>query len=152
MFACLLTYYIARHGKISSSLTCRRSNVCLRSTAPDTAILAAASHVHVRTSTYKLHHRTQQYEQQPRISVFERLLTLCTTGHSSISISLTCQCYAGLLTFYTAKRSKVSSSLTCRCSHVCLLPTPSDTAVLAAASHVNIKTSTYQLHHQTQQY
>jgi hypothetical protein len=83
VFACLLTAYSTRHSSISSSLTCRRSYAYLLPTAPDTAVLAAASHVNVmqayllstppniavlaavshvnvRMSPYFLHHQTQQ--------------------------------------------------------------------------------------------
>jgi hypothetical protein len=58
---------------------------------------------------------------------------------------------AGLLTSYTTKHTKVSYCLAYQCSHLSLQSTPSDTLRSATASYINIRRSTYKLHHQTHQ-
>jgi hypothetical protein len=128
MFAGRLTIYTTRHTKISCSLARQCSQVDLPSTPPDTLRSAAASHVNVRRSTYLLHHQTHQDQLQPRTSMF-----------------------AGRLTIYTTRHTKISCSLARQCSQVDLPTTPPGTPRSAAASHVNVRRSTYRLHHQTHQ-
>jgi hypothetical protein len=115
-----------RHAKVSSCLTHPRSQVDLLATPPDTLRLAAASRIHVRRSTYLLHHQTRQSQQWPRVSTF-----------------------AGQLTYYSTRHAKVSSCLAHLRSQVNLLATPPDTLRLAAASRTYVRRSTYCLHHQT---
>jgi hypothetical protein len=126
IFAGQLTSYTTRHTNISYSLACQYSQVNLQTTPPDTPTLATASHVNIRWSTYKLHHQTRQDQLQPRMSIF-----------------------AGQLTNYTTRHTNISYSLACQYSQVNLQATPPDTPRLATASHVNIRRSTYILHHQT---
>jgi hypothetical protein len=114
---------------IEMCTSCERSTKRdLPTTPPDTPRSAAASHVNLRRSTYALHHQTHQDQLQPRTSIF-----------------------AGQLTNYTTRHTKISCSLASPSSQVNLLPTPPDTLRSAAASHVNLRRSTYQLHHQTHQ-
>ena len=90
VFAGPLTCYTTRRARISSSLAYESSQVYLHATHPDAPESAAASHTSIRRSTYTLHHKTRQNQQQPRIGVF-----------------------AGLLTYYTTRRARISSSLAC---------------------------------------
>jgi hypothetical protein len=128
MFAGQLTSYTARHTKISCSLARRCSQVNLRTTPPDTLRSAAASHANLRRSTYKLHH--QAHQDQPQ---------LCRSM------------FAGQLTRYTIRHTKISCSLARQYLLVNLRPTIPEIPRLAAASHVNVRRSTYTLHHQTHQ-
>jgi hypothetical protein len=52
---------------------------------------------------------------------------------------------------YTTRHTKISYSLAYQCSQVNLPATPPDTPRLATASQVNVRRSTYLLHHQTHQ-
>jgi hypothetical protein len=128
MFAVQLTYYNTRHPKISCSLARQCSQVNLRPTTPDTPRSAAASPVNVRRSTYVLQHHTPQDQLQPRTSIFVDQLTIYNTRHTKISCSLARQC-----------------------SQVNLRTTTPDTPRSAAASHVNLRGSTYELQYQTHQ-
>jgi hypothetical protein len=128
IFAGQLTSYTTRHTKISYSLAYQCSQVNLQATPPDTPKLATAPHINVRRSTYLLRHQTHQDQLQPRISMF-----------------------AGQLTRYTTRHTKISYSLAYQWSQVNLPPTPPDTLRSAAASHINVRRSTYPLHHQTHQ-
>jgi hypothetical protein len=59
--------------------------------------------------------------------------------------------FAGRLTIYTTRHTKISCSLARQCSQVDLPSTPPDTLRSAAALHVNVRRSTYPLHHQAHQ-
>jgi hypothetical protein len=59
--------------------------------------------------------------------------------------------FAGELTRYTTRHTKVSYCLAYQCSQVNLRATPPDTPRSATASHINVRRSTYTLHHQTHQ-
>src|SRR5437868_314815 len=84
--------------------------------------------------------------------MFASLLTSYTTRHSKISSSLALiSIFASLLTSYTTKHNKISSSLADQCSQVYLPATPPNITTLASAFHINIRKSTYFLHHQPQQ-
>src|SRR3954452_6244859 len=119
-FAGLLTYYTTKRTRISGSLACQHSQVCLRTTPPNAPGLAAASHASIRRSAYVLHHQTHQDQQQPRRPAF-----------------------AGLLTYYTTKRARISSSLAGQHSQVYLHATPPNAPGSAAASQASIRRSTY---------
>jgi hypothetical protein len=129
MFAGQLTYYTTRHTKISYSFAYQCSQVNLRPTPPDKPRSATASRINVRRSTYTLHHQTHQDQLQPRVLMF-----------------------AGQLTRYTTRHTNISYSLAYQCSQVNLHATPPDTPRSATASRINIRRSTYNLHHQTHQY
>jgi hypothetical protein len=128
IFAGQLTPYTTRHAKVSYCLAYQSSQVNLHPTPPDTPRSATASHINPRRSTYTLHHQTRQGQLLPRISIF-----------------------AGQFTCYTTRHAKVSYCLTYQCSQVNLQPTPPDTPRSATASHINLRRSTYNLHHQTRQ-
>jgi hypothetical protein len=128
MFAGQLTRYTTRHTKVSYCLASQCSQVNLHATPPDTPRSASASQINVRRSTYLLHHQTHQVQLLPRISMF-----------------------AGELTRYTTRHTKVSYCLAYQCSQTNLHPTPPDTPRSATASHINVRRSTYVLHHQTHQ-
>jgi hypothetical protein len=127
MFAGQLTSYTTRHTNISYSLAYQCSQINLQATPPDTPISATASHINVRRLTYLLH-QAHQDQPQPRVSMF-----------------------AGQLTSYTTRHTKISYSFAYQCSQVNLRPTPPDTLRLATALRINIRRSTYRLHHQTHQ-
>jgi hypothetical protein len=105
-----------------------RSQVDLPATIPDTPRSAAALHVNVRGSTYALQHQTHLDQLQ-----------LCTSM------------FAGQLTSYNTRHPKISCSLARQLSLVNLRTTTPDTPRSAAASHVNVRWSTYALQHQTHQ-
>jgi hypothetical protein len=128
MFAGQLTSYTTRHTKVSYCLAYQCSQVNLRATPPDTPGSATASQINVRRLTYFLHHQAHQGQLLPRISMF-----------------------AGELTRYTTRHTKVSYSLAYQCSQINLPTTPPDTPSSATALHINVRRSTYKLHHQTYQ-
>jgi hypothetical protein len=128
IFARQRTSYTPRHTVVSYCLAYQSSQVNLLSTSPDTPGSATASHSNLRRSTYKLHHQTHQGQPLPRISIFARQLTSYITRHIRVSYCLAYQS-----------------------SHVNLHPTPPDTPGSATALHINLRTSTYFLHHQTHQ-
>jgi hypothetical protein len=128
IFACQLTSYITRNTKVSYCLAYQCSQVNLHATPPDTPRSATASHIDIRRSTYKLHHQIHQGQLLHCISMF-----------------------AGQLTPYTTRYNRVSYCLEYQSSQVNLLPTPPDTPRSATASHINVRRSTYVLHHQTHQ-
>jgi hypothetical protein len=57
--------------------------------------------------------------------------------------------FAGQLTYYITRHTKISYSLAYQCLQVNLPATPPDTLRSATASHINVRRSTYPLHHQT---
>jgi hypothetical protein len=59
--------------------------------------------------------------------------------------------FAGQRTRYTTRHTKISYSLAYQYSQVNLQATPPDTPRSATASHINVRRSTYPLHHQTHQ-
>jgi hypothetical protein len=126
IFAGKLTPYTTRHTKVSYCPAYQCSTVNLHARPPDTPRSATASHINVRLSTYNLHHQTHQGQLLPRILMF-----------------------AGQLTHYTTRHTKVSYCLAYQSLTVNLHPTPPDTLESATASHINLRGSTYPLHHQT---
>jgi hypothetical protein len=123
-----LTSYTTRHTEISYCLAYQRLQVSLHPTPPDTPRSATASHISIRRSTHKLHHQTHRDQLLPHILMS-----------------------AGQLTDYITRNTKVSYCLTYQYSEVNLQATPPDTLRLATASHISIRRSTYNLHHQTHQ-
>jgi len=97
--------------------------IYIHATPTDRTRLAAAVHLGIRTSTYKLH------QQQDKVSSSR------TSRYSHVYLQP-----------YTNKQDKVSSSRTSWYSHVYLQTTPTDRTRLAAAVHLGIRTSTYFLH------
>ena len=120
IFTYLLIGYTTRHSRISSRLIYLYSHIYLPPTPLDIVGLAVGSHINICISTYRLHHQTQQDQQQARISIFIYLLTSYTTRHSRIS--------SRLIYLYL---------------HINLPPTPPNIVGLAAALHINSYRSTY---------
>jgi hypothetical protein len=122
-FAGQLTGYITKHTKISTCLSHPRSQINLLPTPPNTPRSAPVSRIHVRRSTYYLHHQTHQDQHPPRGSTF-----------------------ADQLTTYTTRHTKISTRLAYPRSQLNLLPTPPNTLRSAPASHIHVCRSTYLLH------
>jgi hypothetical protein len=151
MFTGKLTRYTMRHTKVSNCHTYRCSQVYLHATPPDALRSATASHINVRRSTYCLHHHTHQCQLLPYILMFAGQLTRYTTRHTKVSYCPHISMFAGQLTAYTIRHTKVSYCLTYQCLQVNLPTTPPHTPRSATASHINVRRSTYTLHHQTHQ-
>jgi hypothetical protein len=126
MFATQLTSCTTRHTKISYSLAYQCSLLNLPPAPPDIPRSVTALHVNIRRLTYNLHHQTHQDQLQARMSIF-----------------------AGQLTTYTTRHTKISYRLAYQYSQVNSPPTPPDMPKSATASHINVRRSTYNLHHQT---
>ena len=128
VFAGLLTTYVNKQAKVSSSYISWYLQVYLQPIPINRPRLAAAIHLGIRGSTYELRQQIGQGQQQPYISVF-----------------------AGLLTTYTNKWAEVSSSRTSRYSQVYLHPIPINRPRLVAAVYLGIRRSTYLLYQRQQQ-